>query len=114
MIPDLHPAAIRELSAAASRLESARRGYGNRFREAVRRSVRQVGETPQSFPPDEDAPDGFEVRYVHLSKYAYRIVFVVLNDAALVVAVAHDSREPGYWVERLPVPPPVAPSEPVT
>jgi len=103
---ETHAAARRELAVAANRLTLARPGYGARFREATRKALRDIGETPHSFPPDEDAPDGFEVRYVPLSKYSYRIVFAVLESTALVLAVAHDGREPRYWTERLPAPAP--------
>jgi hypothetical protein len=42
------------------------------------------------------------VRYVELVRYNYRVTFVVLGELKLVVAVAHNSQEPGYWADRLP------------
>lgn len=114
MAVDVHPEAQDELEAAILRLARARRGYGQRLEAAYRTALRKIGETPQSFPPDEDAPDGFEVRYVHLPRYSYRVVFAVLGETVLVVAVAHDGREPGYWTPRLPDPTPPPDVPPVT
>ena len=95
-------AATIELAQAANNLETARPDYGRRLREAYHRALRRLDETPQFFPPEEDAPAGLEVRYVELTRYNYRVIFVVLGDMKLVVAVAHNSQEPGYWIDRLP------------
>ena len=95
-------AATLEVARAADGLETARPGYGRRLREAYRRALRRLDDTPQFFPPEEDAPAGYEVRYVELARYNYRVIFAVLGDVKLVVAVAHNSQEPGYWLDRLP------------
>lgn len=34
--------------------------------------------------------------------FPYGIIFVSRDDFTLVVAVAHSSRKPGYWVDRTP------------
>ena len=96
------PEAAAELNRAAIKLERARSGYGDRIRAAFLRAVRRLDETPQFFPPEDDAPAGFEVRYVELARYNYRFIFAVLGDVKLVVAVMHNSQEPGYWLDRLP------------
>ncbi|NLB47688.1 MAG: type II toxin-antitoxin system RelE/ParE family toxin, partial [Microbacteriaceae bacterium] len=33
--------------------------------------------------------------------YPYRIVYTVEPDAVLILAYAHERREPGYWLHRL-------------
>lgn len=96
------PEAAAELNRAAIKLERARSGFGDRIRAAFLRAVRRMDETPHFFPPEEDAPTGYEVRYVELGRYNYRAIFVVLGELKLVVAVAHNSQEPGYWLDRLP------------
>jgi hypothetical protein len=95
-------AATIELAQAAVRLESARPGYGRRLREAYNTALRRIDATPRLYPVVDDAPDGFEVRYVHLARYGYQVIFVVLGELKLIVAVSHDSQEPGYWSNRLP------------
>lgn len=99
---DVHPDATSEVRAARRRLELARSGYGRRFNEAFLTALRRLDENPHFFPPDDNAPAGVEVRYVHLKRYGYQVVFAVFGEVKLVLAVAHDSQDPGYWTDRLP------------
>jgi plasmid stabilization system protein ParE len=99
---DVHPDATAEVRTARRRLELARPGYGRRFNEAFLTALRRLDETPHFFPPEEHAPAGLEVRYVELARYNYRVVYVVLGELKLVVAVTHNSQDPGYWTDRLP------------
>lgn len=99
---DVLPDAREELRRANRRLEAARPDYGRRFTEAFTRAVRDIDRTPHAFPPHDDAPPGVEVRYVPLSRYNYQVVYVVLGELKLVAAVAHNSHDPGYWIDRLP------------
>jgi plasmid stabilization system protein ParE len=95
------PAAATEVREARRRLAQARTGYGRRFNEAFVTALRRIDETPRLYPPVDDAPEGVEVRYLHLRRYRYHVVFVLLGDLKLVIAVSHDSQEPGYWLDRL-------------
>lgn len=99
---DVLPAATAEVREARRRLALARLGYGRRFNEAFITALRRIDETPRLYPPVDDAPNGYEVRYVHLKRYSYRVIFLVLGELKLVLAVAHDHQEPGYWLDRLP------------
>jgi toxin ParE1/3/4 len=54
----------------------------------------------------EQQPDRFSflnkpVRRVRIVGFPYRIVYEELDDVVHVLAVMHDSREPGYWKPRL-------------
>lgn len=93
---DVLRAAAAELRQARRRLAAARVGYGRRFNEAFATAISRIDRTPHSFPPHDDAPPGVEVRYVPLSRYNYQVVYVVLGELKLVVAVAHNSQDPGY------------------
>ena len=99
---EVHPAATAEAREARRRLELARPGYGRRFNQAFLTALRRLDETPQFFPPVDDSPPNLEMRYVHLQQYSYQVGYVVLGELKLVVAVAHNSQEPGYWIDRLP------------
>lgn len=99
---DVHPAAAAEVREARRRLALARTGYGRRFNEAFATALRRIDETPHFFPPVDDRSDGVDTRYVHLKRYRYQVIFLVLGDLKLVVAVSHDSQVPGYWLGRLP------------
>lgn len=99
---DVLPSARAEVGEARRRLQAARAGYGRRFNQAFLTALRRIDQTPLFFPPVDDAPPGLEVRYVHLKRYSYQVIFVVLDELKLVVAVAYDSQLPGYWLHRLP------------
>lgn len=38
--------------------------------------------------------------YTAIRGYPYRIVYTVEPDAILILAYAHERREPGYWLHR--------------
>ena len=45
--------------------------------------------------------DAQPIRQAHLRTYPYRIVFIETPDSIRVLAVAHTSRRPGYWLGRV-------------
>ena len=42
--------------------------------------------------------DGFS--YIVLERYPYTVYFDLTNNEAIVVAIAHHRRRPGYWRSR--------------
>lgn len=42
------------------------------------------------------------LRQVRLRQFPYRLVYMVVSDEIVIVAVAHERRRPGYWQDRLP------------
>ncbi|MCP4594404.1 MAG: hypothetical protein GY842_27045 [bacterium] len=42
-----------------------------------------------------------KVRRASLSRFPYALVFIELDEEIRVLAVAHDKRRPGYWLDRL-------------
>jgi len=85
-----------ELVGAAKRYECQRDGLGKRFLRAVHFALAKVQDDPERFPV-YDRP----VRSCRVIGFPYRVVYEELPDAIYVVAVAHMSREPGYWKHRL-------------
>lgn len=74
------------------RSESAEAGF---LRE-LDHAIDQVSEAPHQWPPFLDGTH----RYV-FPKYPFSLVYFVEDDIVNVVAVAHESRRPGYWRNRL-------------
>lgn len=99
MIPyRFHPKALAEYEAAAA-------WYGDRASDAARRFVTHVEdaiavirELPRAWPlwPGYD-----DVRARVLRRLPYTIVYLVTVGEIVVMAVAHQRRRPGYWVDRL-------------
>ena len=93
--------AAEELDVAATWYESRRPDLGIDFVVAVREALRRVAETPQAWPLARDVPPHLRVRKFPLRRFPYSIVFVELDDEIRVLAIAHGSRQPGYWRTRL-------------
>ena len=68
----------------------------DRFLMQVHAAIGRIVETPQLFPK--------VLRDVHKAPvrvFPYSILYVVRNDAVLVIAVYHASRNPSGWKSRL-------------
>jgi len=49
----------------------------------------------------QEAPAAYGLRWILLGSFPIKLVYVVRDDALVVVAVVHARRRPGYWLERL-------------
>ena len=101
MIPPrlrFHPAASAEVIAAAEWYELAHEGLGLDFSAEVEAAVARIALSPSRWPVNRvDA----RTRHVGLRRFPYSVVYRLLADAVIIVAVVHDRREPGYWSSRL-------------
>jgi hypothetical protein len=59
--------------------------------------VKQFPETGFRMPRTKD----IHVRRVLIDRFEYAIVFALLEDEIVIVAVHHQHRRPGYWKPRL-------------
>jgi toxin ParE1/3/4 len=84
--------------AAEEAIEAARWYYERNVKaaEAFQREVRaafdRIRESPDIWPVHHH-----DTRRVLLERFPYEIVYRILADAFLIVAVAHCRRRPGYW-----------------
>ena len=86
---EVSPAAERELEAALDRYAAGG------LQDAFKRTIRRIRDYPESAPADED---GF--RFATLPNLPFRVVYIAAPGTIRVIAVAHTSREPGYWQQR--------------
>ena len=89
-------AAREELLLAARHYEEEKEGLGNKFLAAVQVLVERLLDYPESGPIIFR-----DVRRAGVRRFRYDIVYRIRPDALIVVAVAHQSRKPGYWKNRL-------------
>jgi plasmid stabilization system protein ParE len=92
----LHCEADVELTATAKQYACARPELARDFLHAFRVAKEAVAEQPDRFSFLEKP-----VRRVRISGFPYRIVYEELDDCVHVLAIMHDSRDPGYWKNRL-------------
>lgn len=89
------PAAERELEEAVEHYDRQRSGLGREFAEAVRAVIDRIVESPDTLPLYDD-----EFRYCQARPFSY-IVLYGIDDVPVIVAIAHTSRRPGYWKDRI-------------
>jgi len=94
-----HPQASSEFADAVDYYERQRRGLGRELAEEVKSAVRRISDAPGAWAlvsPD----DG--IRRCQAHRFPYGLFYRIEDDGvAVVFAVAHLRRRPGYWRDRL-------------
>nr|WP_282451102.1 hypothetical protein [Marinobacter bryozoorum] len=92
--------ASQEAIEAAAWYEYEQAGLGAEFFAAVDAAIDVIEENfiPLSPLPEEAGDTG--ARRLILERFPYDIVAIELLEEAVVIAVAHHSRKPGYWLGR--------------
>lgn len=92
--------ASQEAIEAAAWYEYEQAGLGAEFFAAVDAAIDVIEENflPLSPLPEEAGDTG--ARRLILERFPYDIVAIELPEEAVVIAVAHHSRKPGYWRQR--------------
>lgn len=90
-----HPEAEAEFVAAVAWYEERSAGLGLDFATEIRQAIARA----ESMPLAWTRIDG-DIRRVLAHRFPYGVLYAPHNDAMLIVAVMHLSREPGYWMHR--------------
>lgn len=98
---------VRILADAVAEIESARRYFngqafalGDRFLDDLEQTLSRIEAAASSFPKLETLPTSEPYRRALLKVFRYALIFEILEEEVLVVAVAHTSRKPNYWLNR--------------
>jgi toxin ParE1/3/4 len=89
---EFHPEAEQELIATALYYESEVPELGSRFANEVERVIQLLLEHPELGSRLDD-----KLRHFVLRRFPFSVVYAASADLIYIVAVAHGSREPGYW-----------------
>ncbi|MCB9713119.1 MAG: type II toxin-antitoxin system RelE/ParE family toxin [Myxococcales bacterium] len=81
--------------------ERERTGYGAVLFEEVTRRVEQAARLPRSGSPLMGFEARYDVRKYVVRRFRYVVITALVDGVLTVIAVAHTSREPGYWRARL-------------
>ena len=85
-----------EFLAEVGYLEDSRPGLGRRFFHEVKRAEGFIAEFPEAA---EEIRPGIRKRLLRLFRYS--LIYSIEPEELLIIAVAHPSQRPGYWVDRL-------------
>jgi plasmid stabilization system protein ParE len=94
----MHDEAEAELDEAARYHERRRKGYGKRLRAEFKAVVRRIRQNPKAFPTYGAAGH----RKALFKTFSYTIYFAEVEEVIWIGAIAHQSRQPGYWLDRTP------------
>lgn len=93
--------AAEEAAEAVARYEAEMPGLGNDFSEAIDAAINLIEENILPLLPMPGKAGILEAKRVILQRFPYDIVSVERQGEVLVIAVAHHSRKPGYWRDRI-------------
>ena len=91
-----HRLAASELVKSAEFYEQRRPELGGRFLDGVEAVLVRIRRWPESGRQEPEATLSFKVK-----RFPYRVIYRVQPDRIWIVAVAHLSRQPGYWRRRV-------------
>jgi hypothetical protein len=97
---ELHPFADAEAMEAAHRYEDQQPGLGLDILVRLEDAYIKIVRTPRRFAKLETVPLEGEIRRALLPRFPYLIIYEICDDLIHVLAVAHASRRPDYWIER--------------
>ena len=92
--------AAREFEEAAAWYESEQEGLGERFIEAFEHALQLLAEKNPPLTPVDGQAGSKGARKLILHKFPFSFIVHELPASIVVVALAHHSRNPGYWLSR--------------
>lgn len=100
MRPQVLPEAEAEILNAALWYEDQRICLGEEFYDQILRTIEAIGKFPLRFPLYEVGDNPRQLRRALVERFPYIVIFEIRIDLILIVAVAHTSRQSGYWKSR--------------
>ncbi len=91
----LHPEAEAEMIEAAAYYEDRQADLGKRFLASVQDAINSIRINPRLYPVVD-----LDVRRCLTKVFPFGVLFRVLPDQVVVVAVMHLARHPNYWKHR--------------
>lgn len=90
-----------EAAEAAEWYERRRAGLGSDFLDELNRARETLSESPHTWPLWQGIPGPLGLRRFLLPRFPYGIAYLTDQREVVVIAVAHLSRKPGYWIGRI-------------
>ncbi|WP_457673702.1 type II toxin-antitoxin system RelE/ParE family toxin [Thiolapillus sp.] len=88
--------ACRELDDACAYYETQFPGLGDIFRKAVEKTTRRIAAHPEAWSVETG-----EIRKCLVHRFPYKLLYSLEDDHIFIIAVAHQHRRPGYWIDHM-------------
>lgn len=95
MMFEFHPEARIEFIDAIAYYERCRDGLGLRFSREVYSTISRTISSPEAWPIISA-----NTRRCIARRFPYGVIYEIRENDILIIAVAHLSREPFYWIDR--------------
>ena len=93
---EYHPAAETEYLAAIRYYSRVSLELGMSFVTEVESAIQRARQFPEAYGKMTDS-----LRHIGTHRFPYAIIYECRGDRIVIWAVAHTSREPGYWKARI-------------
>ncbi|MCP5170317.1 MAG: hypothetical protein H6999_11265 [Hahellaceae bacterium] len=93
--------ALEEAAEAAEWYERECEGLGYDFYEAIEAAFDIIEDRIVPLSPMPNKTNRNDVRRLILKRFPFDIVVLERNQKTIVIAIAHQSRKPGYWRDRI-------------
>lgn len=91
-----HSAARLELIEAIAYYEESEKGLGIEFAREVFRSINKIIQFPLAWPKFSE-----DTRRCLTKRFPYGLLYQILDEEILIIAVTQLNREPDYWKDRI-------------
>lgn len=92
-----NPLARDEVIKAAEYFDAQAEGLGNRFLLEIDKVVLDIAVSPLLWPITKHGPR----KRILVSPFPYSILYKIVHDEIVIIAVAHQSRQKDYWTSRI-------------
>ena len=89
-----------ELENAANWYNKSQHGLGDDFLAEINAAMREIEADPFKFARIEKPRTKREIRQHAMKRFPYIIVYERIDAEFLVLAIAHEEQQPGYWLGR--------------
>ncbi len=96
-----HRLARRDAEEAALFYEDRVDGLGTEFLNVLDTAIAAINSAPRRWPVAQLHTSEFSIRRYSLKKFPHSIFYLATETDIRVIAVAHQKRRPGFWLERM-------------
>ncbi|OGU34315.1 MAG: hypothetical protein A2068_05190 [Ignavibacteria bacterium GWB2_35_6b] len=95
LVEFIEPASL-ELDDAIEYYNLQSAGLGFNFFDEVLETINLISLFPAIWSPNSN-----NTRKAVLSKFPFNLIYTILEEKIFIIAVAHQHREPEYWIDRM-------------